>query len=349
MSYTPDPSMDARRKQIDRFDFRAVHPSARFGTASDRYAGWIGQIYPKSYADRISTRKRRLGGKTFEERTLPIESVADYFEHFGVLELDFTYYRPLRDADGEATSNYWVLANYAEHAPPEARFYLKVPRTYFSRILRRGSGKNVEYVDNPDFLDVDAYVAQFHEPAVEVLGDRIVGFLFEQEYQRKNESPTPYENVAELAPFFEKLPAGVQPHIELRSEHLLAPPYFDWLDDRGIGFVFSHWTWLPPIRKQWTMAGERFTAADGNVVARLLTPLNMRYADAYAKAYPFDRAVEEISAADQARNMVMDVTALLFQAEKHSHLLNVLANNRAWGNAPILTREIANRILDFEA
>jgi uncharacterized protein YecE (DUF72 family) len=343
----PDRSIDARRRLIEAFDFRGVHPHVRFGTASDRYAGWIGQIYPESYADEVTSRKRRLDGKTYEERTVPIESAADYFEHFGVLEIDFTYYRPLCDAEGEATSNYGLLRQYAMHAPTEARFFLKVPRTYFSRILRRGGGKNVQYAENPEFLNVDAYLRQFHEPAVEILGDRLVGILFEQEYQRKGESPTPEENVAELDAFFAELPSSVQPHIELRSEHLLAPPYFAWLEDRGIGFVFSHWTWLPPIRKQWRLAGERFTAADGNVVARLLTPINTRYADAYALAHPFDAPVDAISGSEQARNMVMDATALLYQAEKAGVLLNVIVNNRAWGNAPMLAQEIAGRILEF--
>lgn len=341
-------SIDERRARIDRFDFRDVHPHVRFGTASDRYAGWIGQIYSDRFVDQVSSRRRRLGGATFEERTVPVESVSEYFEHFAVLEIDFTYYRPLRDEEGEPTSNYGLLHRYAAHAPPGARFYLKVPRTYFSRILPRGRGKNVEYVDNPEFLNVDAYVRSFHEPAVEILGDRLEGMLFEQEYQRKGESPTPEENVAELDAFFAGIPASVQPHVELRSEHLLAPPYFGWLEDRGIGFVFSHWTWLPPIRKQWRMAGERFTAADGNGVARLLTPINVRYADAYAAAHPFDRAVEEISETEQARNMVMDATALVYQAEKHGALLNVIVNNRAWGNAPILAQTIAHRVLDYE-
>lgn len=341
-------AIDTRRRQVEQLDFRSVHPHVRFGTASDRYAGWIGQIYSGHYEDQVSSRRRKLGGRSYEERTVPVESVAEYFEHFGVLEIDFTYYRPLRDADGGATSNYRVLLKYAEHAPSDARFYLKVPRTYFSRILRGGSGRNVTYVDNPDFLNPDACVQQFYDPAVEILGDRLAGMLFEQEYQRQGESPSPEENVAELDGFFTALPDSVQPHVELRSEHLLAPPYFDWLEDRGIGFVFSHWTWLPPIRKQWRMAGERFTAADGNVVARLLTPMNVRYADAYEMTHPFDRVVDEISGTEQAKNMVMDVTALLYQAEKNTALLNVIANNRAWGNAPILCQEIANRILDFE-
>lgn len=345
---TSDLTIDERLKQIEAFDFRQVHPHARFGTASDRYAGWIGQIYPQEYATKISSRKRRLGGRSYEEQTLPIESVRDYFRCFRVLEIDYTYYRPLRDEEGEPTSNYWVLSQYAEHAPPEAAFYLKVPRTYFSRTLRRGRGKDVEYVDNPEFLNAERYLAEFHDPALEILGDRLAGMLFEQEYQRKGDSPSPEENVAELDGFFSQLPSGVQPHIELRSEHLLERPYFDWLEDRGIGFVFSHWTWLPPIRKQWRMCGERFTAADGNVVARLLTPLNVKYADAYELAHPFDEEVAEISGSRQAHRMVMDTTALLYQAEKQSALLNVIVNNRAWGNAPVLAQEIAKRILDHE-
>ena len=36
-----------RHAEVDAFDFRRVHPSLRFGTASDRYAGWLGQVYPR--------------------------------------------------------------------------------------------------------------------------------------------------------------------------------------------------------------------------------------------------------------------------------------------------------------
>jgi uncharacterized protein YecE (DUF72 family) len=32
-------------------------------------------------------------GKTFIEEVLPVDSVQEYFEHFPVLEIDFTFYR----------------------------------------------------------------------------------------------------------------------------------------------------------------------------------------------------------------------------------------------------------------
>jgi uncharacterized protein YecE (DUF72 family) len=341
---TADRSIDDRRAAADQYDFRGLHPHVRFGTASDRYAGWIGQIYPEDpYADRISTRTRNLRGQTFEERQVPVESVRVYFEHFDVLELDFTFYRPLLE-DGEPSPNYFVLSNYLDHAPDDARFLLKAPQKFFARTLRRGG----EYVDNPDFLDAEGYVETFHEPAVELLGDRLDGLIFQQEYQRVADSPSPEANVDRLDDFFSALPGDAQYHLELRSEHLLAGPYFDWLDERGLGHVFSHWTWLPAIREQWAMCGERFTAANDQVVARLLTPRDVKYADAYAKAYPFDAPAAELSETEQAHDMVLDATALAFQAQAQNATLNVIANNRAWGNAPDLARTIAHRILDEE-
>ncbi|MEX0747445.1 MAG: DUF72 domain-containing protein [Rhodothermales bacterium] len=330
--------------EIEQFHFRHVHPNVRFGTASDRYAGWIGQIYPHEYASQVASRRRTLDGKKYDERTVPITSAADFFDHFGALEVDYTYYRPLRDDKGEPTTNYFVLGQYAEHAPDDAVFFLKVPQSFFARTLRRG-GKKVEYLDNPDFLNARAYLTQFHDPAVEILGERLGGMVFEQEYQRKSESPDPEQNVAELDAFFREVPPDVQPHIELRSEHLLVPAYFDWLEDRGIGYVFSHWTWLPPLRKQWRMSGERFTASDGNAIVRLLTPLNVKYADAYAMAYPFDKPVSGLCDTPQAEYMVKDVVSLVQEAEKATALLNVIVNNRAWGNAPVLAQELARRLL----
>ena len=72
-----------------------------------------------------------------------------------------------------------------------------------------------------------------------------------------SESPPPEAFVGELDGFFAEVPDAVQIHLEVRSSHLLTPPYFAWLETRGVGFVFSHWTWLPPLKEQWLLAGER--------------------------------------------------------------------------------------------
>ncbi len=338
------PPLEARRVQVDAYDFRAVHPHVRFGTASDRYAAWIGQIYPNDYASSVSERASRVGGRSFQIGKVPIASVRDYFAHFPVLEIDFTFYRPLLEADGEPSNTFAALQKYLDHAPEDARFLLKAPQQYFAPVLRQGN----RFVPNLDYLDAETCLQRFHTPAVGLLQDRLAGVIFQQAYQRVGNSPTPRENIEALDAFFGRLPGSVQAHLELRSEHLLTPAYFDWLAARGLGFIFSYWTWLPPIREQWARCGRHFTAADGSAVARLLTPIDVKHAAAFAQAYPFDRAVPALSETKGARDMVLDAAALSFQAEAQDAQLFVIAANRAWGNAPDLARTIAHRILDEE-
>lgn len=351
-----------RHEAVARYDLRHVHPQLRFGTASDRYAGWIGQVYPEdTWAHRVSTRTKRLGGASFEERTVPVESTADYFRHFSVVELDFTFYRPLADEAGKPTPNRFVLERYAEHAPDDARFLLKVPQAFSARTLRQekapASATRIDeglarrgraaYVPNPTYLDAEGYTERFLGPAVDVLGDRLAGVVFEQEYARKGESPTPEAFVGELDAFFAEVGGRrVQAHLEVRSPHLLEPPYFAWLEARGLGYVFSHWTWLPPLGDQLRLAGGRFTAANGEAVVRLLTPLRVRYEEAYALAHPFDAAVPELSETPGARRMIEDTADLAAKAADAGVVLNVVANNRAFGNAPALAQAVAERALD---
>lgn len=57
---------------IEKFKFRDLHPKIFMGTASDRYAGWIGQIYsPGRYDKRITHRTHKVGKQSFKEEVLP--------------------------------------------------------------------------------------------------------------------------------------------------------------------------------------------------------------------------------------------------------------------------------------
>jgi uncharacterized protein YecE (DUF72 family) len=321
------------------YHFRHLFPNVRFGTASDRYAGWIGQIYPEDYAKRVASRSKTLGGRRFTERTVPIDSAKDYFEHFEVLEVDFSFYSPLLEPDGNPSRTYLTLESYADAAPAHARFVLKAPQAYSARTLRRGPG----YVDNEEYLDTDGYADRFLEPAVDLLGDRLDGVLFEQEYGRERDGPPPAVFAAELDEFFAHVPGGPPTHLEIRSPHLHTPEFYEMLDRRGLGHALSHWTWLPPLRKQLAVAGGFHPAGPGrDVLVRLLTPLNVRYADAYAMTHPFDSVVPEVADTAGARMMVSDTVRIALKAAAENIRITVLANNRAWGNAPALTRTVAD-------
>jgi len=320
----------------DRFLFRDLHPQIKIGTASDRYAGWIGQVYSEGKY-KITSRSKSLGGKSFKEEVLPVESVKEYFEHFSVLEIDFTFYRPLLDKDLKPTPNYQVLNTYRRYLGKNDRLILKVPQAVCARRIRKGG----KFVENSDYLNAEMFIRQFYEPAKKILGDQASGFIFEQEYRSKKDRQPPKEYVESLDEFFSNIPKGKQYHIETRTEFYHTSAYYDILTRHGIGHVLSHWTWLPSLRKQFLKSGKQFYNSDRQCVIRLMTPLRMRYDESYSQAFPFNKMVEGMMNSE----MIADTVEIIRNAVKAGVQVNVIINNRAGGNAPSIARELANRYL----
>ncbi len=332
--------MTTETEQTERFFFRDLHPMASFGTASDRYKGWMGQIYPAEYfSDKISSRSKRIKGRTFKEEVLPVESLEAFFRHFSVLEIDYTFYGPLLDKALNTSKIFRVLQTYRRYLNEKDALILKVPQVVFARRLWRGG----RFVKNPEYLDEGLFRRRFYEPAVALLGQHLRGFIFEQEYQPKNERPDPRAFVEELNAFLTKIPRDRRYHIEVRTESLLSPAYFEVLEKQGVGQVFSHWTWLPPLRRQFERGGRRFRNAGGMGIVRLMTPPRMRYEDAYAKAYPFDRLVEGM----MDSRMIEETVDIMCAAIEQGYHVNVISNNRAGGNAPLIARKVAERFLRY--
>ena len=327
-----------KRMDLDRYEFRDLHPNVLIGTASDRYAGWIGQIYSRErYGNRITRRTNTVGGKSFVEEVLPVESVEEYFEHFGVLEIDYTFYRPLLERDGSPSQNFHVLRKYREHMREGDFLILKAPQMISAQKLRRGGG----YIENEDYLNPEVFTRQFFEPAAEVLGPMLRGIVFEQEYQRKQDRVPPEEMAKALDAFFGAAPKDDRYHVELRTESYLSEPVFEILEKHGVGQVLSHWTWLPPLRKQFAQSGGRFLNSGRSCVIRLMTPLRMRYEDAYAKAHPFDKMVEGMLQS----SMLEDTAQLMRTGIEQGVQVNVIINNRSGGNAPEIARMAVERFL----
>ncbi len=344
---TPRP-VDDRRAEADRFDLRKIHPVLRFGSASDRYAAWIDQVYPRDvWAGEVTTRKKTVGGRSFEERLLPVASVEDYFQHFGVLEIDSTYYRPLVEASGKPSPGLFTLEHYVDAAPANARFLLKAPQQVVARRLRRKVDGRWAYVENPDYLNPELFTRQFLVPAQQKLGVKLAGVILEQPYERASESPPPETFVAEWDRFIAEVPNDAAYHLEVRSSHLLTPAYLEWLANRDLGFCFSLWQRLPAIIDQWQLVGERFTSGAGEAVVRLIQPRDMAFDESWQRAYPFEGPAAGLSDTRAARDMVDQTTALMYQAVEAGVVLHVIGNNRAWGNTPDLARTLAHRFLDF--
>jgi len=324
---------------LANFKFHDLHPNILIGTASDRYAGWIGQIYSEDrYTNRITERKHTVGGKSFTERVLPVDSVQEYFEHFPVLEIDYTFYRLLLDQNGKPTQNHHVLNEYKRHLKEGDLVVLKVPQVICAKKLRR-SGKLIE---NKDYLNPEIFTKQFYKPAIEIMDSNIAGYIFEQEYHTKNDRIPISELAESLNTFFSKIPKDTRYHIELRTEAYLTEPVFKVLEKHGVGLVFSHWTWLPPLSKQLTKVEGRFFNSGNSCIVRLITPLRMKYEDSYAKAFPFDKLIEEML----DPRMIEDTVQMIREAIKRERRIAIIINNRAGGNAPLIARELAKRFLE---
>jgi uncharacterized protein YecE (DUF72 family) len=330
-------TMQTTPAEITQFMFRRLHPGVSIGTASDRYAGWLGQIYsPGRFEGKISKRAKTVGGKTVMEELLPVESVQEYFQHFSILELDFTFYSLLLDDHSNPTPTYRVLETYCKHLKDSDRLILKVPQTIFAQKLWR-AGK---FAENPGYLNADIFSRSYG--AMHLLGTTLQGLIFEQEYQAKKERPSPDLFVSALDRFFETIPKDDRYHVEVRTEALLTKTYFEVLEKHGVGQVFSHWTWLPPLRKQLAKGSGRFFNAGKQAVIRLMTPIGMRYEEAYLKAFPFDKMVEGM----MSPRMPDETAEVMLAAVKEGVQANVIINNRAGGNAPLIAQKVAEKFAE---
>jgi uncharacterized protein YecE (DUF72 family) len=327
----------------EQFLFRGLHNRVKIGTASDRYSGWLGQIYsPDLYTGRITKRTNQVGGKSYVEEVLPVDSLTEYFQHFDILEVDYTYYGLLLEQEKETATrykpsqNYHVLTKYREYLNSKDGIILKVPQVLCSKRLYR-SGK---YADNKLYLNAEIFTKQFYEPAVKILGTNLTGFIFEQEYHRRQDRLKVEDLAKELDTFFSTVPKDTRYHLELRTDGYLKEPVFEVMRKHHVGQVLSHWTWLPRLLKQFAHAGNKFINPK-QCIMRLITPIGIRYEDAYSKAFPFDKMVDGMMQPD----MIAEAIALSKTAAEKAITMNIIINNRAGGNAPLIAREIVNSFM----
>jgi len=213
---------------------------------------------------------------------------------------------------------------------------LKAPPIVIARKLRRGSA----FVENENYLNAEIFTKQFYNPAIDILGPCLTGIIFEQEYHVKNDRIPIPKFARDLDEFFGKIPKDKRYHIELRTEAYLAEPVFAVLKKHGVGLVFSHWTWLPPLRKRFAEAGTEFFNSGNQVVIRLITPLRMSYEESYAKAFPFHKMIPGMLDPE----MIEDTAKIVNEAQKDKVQVNLIINNRAGGNAPLIAEKIADRL-----
>ena len=283
-----------------------IAPLVKFGTSTWTYEGWKGQVYLKDYPKGTFTR----------------QCLAEYWQFlykgsrlFSTVGNDSTFYRP-------PTSQ--QLRAYRDQMPEGAEMCFKVWEDItvpqFAPHPRYGlkAGK-----PNPRFLDASLFKDLVLAPLREAQFQDCTGpFLFE--FQRHGLSIA--EFCSKLDNFFSRLPDEFNYAVEIRNAGLLGPEYRKVLETHGVAHVYNHWSYMPALAEQHKRMQGTFTAPF--TVLRLLTPLNMSYADAKKRAAPYTNLIAELP------DMRRDTVALIAQSISHSKPAYVLVNNRSEGNAP---------------
>ena len=83
-----------------------------------------------------------------------------------------------------------------------------------------------------------------------------------------------------------------------------------------------------------------FFNSGNQVVIRLITPLRMSYEESYAKAFPFAKLIPSMLDPE----MIEDTAKIVNEAVKDKIQVNLIINNRAGGNAPLIAEKIAKRM-----
>jgi hypothetical protein len=71
-----------------------------------------------------------------------------------------------------------------------------------------------------------------------------------------------------------------------------------------------------------------------------MTPLRMSYEESYIRAYPFDKMVNGMLHPE----MIEDAVKIVKEAIEDNIQVNLIINNRAGGNAPLIAQRIADRL-----
>ena len=75
-----------------------------------------------------------------------------------------------------------------------------------------------------------------------------------------------------------------------------------------------------------------------------MTPIGLKYEDAYAQAFPFDKLVEGM----MQNEMLEETAELMKTGVKQGIKINIIINNRSGGNAPMIAQQVAKKFLNLQ-
>jgi uncharacterized protein YecE (DUF72 family) len=256
--------------------------------------------------------------------------LAEYarFPLFATVGIDSSFYAPLSEK---------TLRSYAQALPPEFPCLSKVWDRVTVHTFAKPREKQRAGQRNPDFLNVELFLAEVWRPLAEHFAGHRGPLIFEFQTIAWKDQIGPQEFADRLDRFFGKLPPEGRYAVEVRNAEFLTPAYFAVLREHDVAHVLSSWTRMPSIGMQLDLPGA-ITA--GFLVARALLRPGRDYADAVDAFAPYDRI------RDPNPELRADLVRLVEAAEQLRIPAYILVNNRAEGSAPLTIAAVAERLAE---
>jgi uncharacterized protein YecE (DUF72 family) len=200
----------------------------RIGTCSWKYDSWKGLVYEQ--------------GKGYR----PEDYLADYAKVLDSVEVDQWFWSlfpgTVRLPEPRA------VRLYEKSVPAGFSFTVKAPNAltlthFYSK--QPPASASIAGQPNPHFLDRDL-LCQFLD-RLSPLGPKLGPVMFQFEYLNRQKMASKEVFFERFGEFIEKAPRGFQFAVELRNPNYLTPPFFKFLEDLGLGFVYLDGYYMPPI------------------------------------------------------------------------------------------------------
>ncbi len=200
----------------------------RLATTSWKYDSWKGLVYDaaKTYA--------------------PDEYLADYARFLDSVEIDQWFYSLF--PGGLRMPDPAVAKLYAESVPNDFVFSVKAPNSItLTHYYSRQSPRYAEFSGkpNPAFLDL-GLLRRFLDN-IAPLKRKLGPVMFQFEYLNKKKMPSMDAFIERFGPFIDQAPKGYQYAVEIRNPRYMSPPWFDFLRDHGLGFVYVGGYFMPTL------------------------------------------------------------------------------------------------------
>ena len=279
-----------------------------FGTCSWKYDSWRGLVY--SDAPHLN-------------------HLAEYAKKYDCVEVD-QWFWSLFEPDKVVLPKRQVVLEYAASVPPGFRFGVKMPNALTMSHFHQ-KAKTDPLIPNPHFLSRD--ILQAFLKSLAPLKDHLGPMMFEFGYLNKQKMPTQADFLKRLGAFVSHLPKGYDWCVETRNPNYLNDAYFDFLHEHGLGHVFLHGYYMPPIFDIFNRYADRLSDP---VVIRLHGP---------DREGMEEKTGNEWSKIVEPRDADLDaLVGMLKHLKSLRRMVWLFGNNHFEGCAPLTLQRIKERL-----